>query len=170
MKNNIMEYKGYHTKIEFDAEELVLRGKIEGINDLVNFECENIQNVEKEFHDAVDDYLVFCEEVGKEPDKEYKGLFNVRISPELHKKIAVLAMKNGDTLNASVEKAIQQYVLGKNKSDKYLQGPITIVVEGLKNESTYQSNENLSRWSSNIVPFKFSDRVNMRYDEEGMEQ
>lgn len=105
MKNNILEYKGYHTKVEFDSEGFVLRGKIEGINDLVNFECANIQELEKEFHEAVDDYLEFCKEVGKEPDKEYKGTFNVRINPELHKKLAVLAMKNGDTLNASVEKA-----------------------------------------------------------------
>ena len=51
MLKNILEYKGYHTKIEFDSEELVLRGKIEGINDLVNFECKDIKDVEKEFQD-----------------------------------------------------------------------------------------------------------------------
>ena len=110
MKNNILEYKGYHTKIEFDSEGLVLKGKIEGINDLVNFECEDIKYVEKEFHEAVEDYLAFCKEVGKKPDKEYKGTFNVRISPELHKKLVNVAMKNGDSLNASVEKAIQGYI------------------------------------------------------------
>ena len=110
MKNNILEYKGYHTRVEFCAEELMLRGKIEGISDLVNFECENIKDIEKEFHEAVDDYLEFCKEVGKEPDKEYKGTFNVRISPELHRKLVNVAMKNGDSLNASVEKAIQGYI------------------------------------------------------------
>lgn len=110
MKNNILEYKGYHTRVEFCAEELMLRGKIEGISDLVNFECENIKDIEKEFHEAVDDYLEFCKEVGKEQDKEYKGTFNVRISPELHRKLVNVAMKNGDSLNASVEKAIQGYI------------------------------------------------------------
>ena len=110
MKNNILQYKGYHAKIEFDSEEFVLRGKIEGINDLVDFECEDIKDLEREFHEAVDDYLKFCKEVGKEPDKEYKGSFNVRISPDLHKKLAIIAMKNGDTLNTSVEKAIFEYV------------------------------------------------------------
>ena len=58
----------------------------------------------------MDDYLKFCKEVGKEPDKEYKGSFNVRINPDLHKKLAIIAMKNGDTLNTSVEKAIFEYV------------------------------------------------------------
>ncbi|MBQ8281038.1 MAG: type II toxin-antitoxin system HicB family antitoxin [Lachnospiraceae bacterium] len=110
MKKDVLEYKGYHTKIEFDAEGLVLRGKIEGINDFVDFECENLCDVEKEFHAAVDSYLEFCEEVGKQPEKEYKGTFNVRISPELHKRLAIEALKNGDTLNASVEKAIIAYV------------------------------------------------------------
>ena len=97
MKNNVLEYKGYHTKVEFDSEELVLRGKIEGINDLVDFECEDSKEVEREFHEAVDDYLEFCKEVGKEPDKEYKGTFNVRIAPALHKRLANAAMKYGDT-------------------------------------------------------------------------
>lgn len=107
---NVLEYKGYHTKIEFDSEALVLRGKIEGIKDLVNFESTDISNVEEEFHAAVDEYLEFCKEVGKEPDKEYKGTFNIRISPELHKKLVVVAMRNGETLNATVEKALTEYV------------------------------------------------------------
>ena len=81
---NLLEYKGYHAKIEFDSEDLVLRGKIEGIKDLVNFESTDISTVEEEFHAAVDDYLEFCKEVGKEPDKEYRGTFNIRISPDLH--------------------------------------------------------------------------------------
>ena len=106
----ILEYKGYHTKIEFDSESWVLRGKIEGINDLINFESDDMATIEKEFHEAVDDYLEFCKEVGKEPEKEYKGCFNVRISPELHKKLARVAFENGTSLNATVEEAIVQYI------------------------------------------------------------
>lgn len=163
MKNNILEYKGYHTKVEFDSEEFVLRGKIEGINDLVNFECEDIKDVEKEFHEAVDDYLEFCKEVGKEPDKEYKGTFNVRISPELHKRLVNVAMKNGDTLNASVEKAIQEYVSEEHKTEKHLQNTIKILAEALKTESKYEYNK-LLNWNSKIIPFH--SNVNMTYSEE----
>lgn len=108
---SILEYKGYHTRIEFDSEALLLRGKIEGIKDFVNFESADINAIEDEFHNAVDEYLEFCKEVGKEPDKEYKGTFNIRISPELHKQLAIVAIKNGDTLNATVEKAIAKYVM-----------------------------------------------------------
>lgn len=67
-------------------------------------------DIEEEFHNAVDDYLDFCKELGKEPTKAYKGSFNVRIDPQLHKKIALEAAKKGISLNQAVEKAIEQYL------------------------------------------------------------
>ena len=107
---SVMEYKGYCTKIEFDADALVLHGKIEGINDLVTFESADASKIEAEFHAAVDDYLDFCQEVGKRPDKEDKGLFNVRNKTELHKRVAMEAFKHNMTMNAIVEQALRSYV------------------------------------------------------------
>ena len=111
---NCFEYKGYHTRIEFDYDSLSLYGKIEGIDDLVLFESEDASEIENEFHKAVDDYLVLCEENGKEPQKEYKGVFNVRVSPEIHRKLSVIAFKSEETLNAIVEKALEEYVNGSS--------------------------------------------------------
>lgn len=110
---NILRYKGYYTKIEYSSDDSILYGKIEGINDLVNFESESALEIEKEFHSAVDDYLEFCKNVGKDPNKSYKGTFNVRISPDTHRRIALKALKEGTTLNQEVTKAIDQY-LDKN--------------------------------------------------------
>jgi predicted HicB family RNase H-like nuclease len=90
-------------------EDQVLHGKIEGIVDLITFESDSANEIEKEFHDAVDDYLIFCEEMGKEPNKAYKGSFNVRIEPQLHKKIALIAYRNGVSLNETIEKALKIY-------------------------------------------------------------
>ena len=106
---NVLEYKGYLTRIEYSVEDKVLYGKIEGIKDLVNFESDSITQIEHEFHCAVDDYLQLCEELGESPDKTYSGTFNVRINPVLHKKLAMQAFKNGETLNGTVEKAIAAY-------------------------------------------------------------
>lgn len=66
--NSILEYKGYWTDIEIDFESHVLHGRLEGIRDLVNFESETIEGIIREFHSAVDDYLEFCREMGKEPN------------------------------------------------------------------------------------------------------
>lgn len=107
---NYLEYKGYHTRIEFDSEDMILHGKIEGINDLVTFESSDATKIVEEFHSAVDDYLVFCEEVGKDPEKEYKGVFNVRVTPELHRALATVAYRSSETLNAVVETALEMFV------------------------------------------------------------
>lgn len=65
--NNRLEYKGFYTSIWIDFSSHVLHGKIEGIRDLVNFESETVEGIIKEFHAAVEDYLEFCEEIGKAP-------------------------------------------------------------------------------------------------------
>jgi len=110
--SNILEYKGYLTRIEYSTEDRVLYGKIEGIRDLVNFESDSPDRIEEEFHCAVDDYLEMCEELGQSPDKAYSGTFNVRIDPAQHKKIAMKAFRDGETLNSAVGKAIAAYVDG----------------------------------------------------------
>lgn len=64
----ILEYKGYRTKIEFDREDNIFYGKIEGIRDFVNFHTDDCLKIEEKFYDAVDDYLEFCREIEKEPE------------------------------------------------------------------------------------------------------
>lgn len=108
--SNILKYKGYFTKIECNIEDNVLFGKIEGIADLIMFECSSLQEAEKEFHNTVDDYLEFCKEVGKIPDKPYNGCFNVRINAELHKELSMYACNKGVSLNKAVEQAIFSYL------------------------------------------------------------
>ena len=113
---NILKYRGYIAKIEYSSEDKLLYGKIEGIQDLISFEAENASDIELEFHNAVDDYLEFCEANKKIPDKPYKGSFNVRIAPELHKRIAYLAIEKNISLNELVEQSIKQYLLNNTTS------------------------------------------------------
>lgn len=114
---NVLEYKGYQAKIEYSVEDNLLHGKIEGIRDLVNFESASAGEIEEEFHSAVDDYLEFCKEVGKEPDKSYSGSFNIRIKPENHRKLAQLAFREGRSINSVIEKAISDLI--QNEQNKY---------------------------------------------------
>ncbi len=139
---NILEYKGYYAKVEYSSEDKVLFGKIEGINDLVNFESDSTEGIEKEFREAVDDYLEFCKEVGKEPDKVYKGTFNVRINPELHKKITLIALKNGDTLNKTIEKALEEYAKSTTHTEVVLCEKIDMLSEQLSAKTMTESGEN----------------------------
>lgn len=108
--NNVLEYKGYFGTVEFSADDSILSGKLFGINDLVTFEGESVRRLEKAFREAVDDYLTTCRQLGKEPERPYKGSFNVRIDPEIHRKAAFKAQAMSVSLNELVEQAITSMV------------------------------------------------------------
>ena len=106
MTDNLLTYKNFYGSVEYSAADECFFGKIFGITDLITFEGKSVDNLKKAFADAVEDYIVLCKEAGKEPQKTYKGSFNIRISPELHKAAAAIANREGISLNAFVERAI----------------------------------------------------------------
>ena len=106
--NNTMEYKGYVGSVEFSEEDALFYGKVLGIRALISYEGTNAAELVADFHGAVDDYLELCAQSGTEPEKAYKGSFNVRISPELHKQAVIAAMSHNMSLNSFVETSIQQ--------------------------------------------------------------
>ena len=103
-----LKYKGYLGTIEPDLETGELFGKLAFIRDLITYEAETLKALEQAFKESVDGYLESCTELGKNPDQPFKGTFNVRISPEMHRK-AVLASSN--SLNAFVSDAIQEKLM-----------------------------------------------------------
>lgn len=110
--NSMLEYKGYHARVEFDAEDMILVGTVFGVRDSLNFHGKDIDEITEMFHQSIDNYLELCAELGKQPDKEYKGSFNVRIDPELHRRAALEAERGHMPLNQYVERAIRAAVSG----------------------------------------------------------
>lgn len=108
--SSTIKYKDYIGSVEYSAEDKVFFGKIEFINDVVTFEATNVEELEQAFQESVDDYLEMCKEVGKEPEKAFKGTFNVRMHPNLHKLAARVSMEQGKNLNQLVVEAVSQYV------------------------------------------------------------
>ena len=106
MITSLMEYKGYHAKIEYDQEDKIFVGHVIGINDSVNFHGRSVDELNVEFENAISNYLDYCKQAGKEPEKEFKGSFNIRIKPEQHRKIALYAADEGITINQFVSRAI----------------------------------------------------------------
>ncbi len=108
--NNVIEYKGYIGSIEFSEKDIIFFGKVLGIKALISYEGKDAPSLIENFHNAIDSYLKICEEKETEPEKAYKGCFNVRISPELHKQAAIIANRNQITLNGFVENSIKQAI------------------------------------------------------------
>ena len=105
--NNALRYKGYAGTVTFSERDEVFHGKVIGMKDLITFEGDSVASLVEDFHSAVDEYEEYCMQQGKKPDKPYKGTFNVRIQPELHRAAAMQAALEGKTLNAFVEESIR---------------------------------------------------------------
>lgn len=110
MKDNVLEYKGYHGSVEFSAADHCFFGKVLGIRALVSYEGTDAASIEKEFKTSVDEYLDLCELEGITPEREYSGLFQIRVSPETHRELAIKAEASGKKLNTVVAEALERYV------------------------------------------------------------
>ena len=105
--SSTMEYKNYLGSVEFSEEDRVFYGKVLGIRALVSYEGATAQELIDDFHGAVDDYLALCRETGEEPERAYKGSFNVRVAPELHRQAVIYAADHQISLNKFIERAME---------------------------------------------------------------
>lgn len=81
-----MEYKGYICKVEVNDEAGILFGEVINIRDVITFEGQSVEEVQKAFQESVDDYLAFCAGRGESPEKPFSVKFIVRLPVELHRK------------------------------------------------------------------------------------
>jgi predicted HicB family RNase H-like nuclease len=106
----LLKYKDYFGSVDASSEDGCLFGKLEFVSALVNYEADTVPELLKAFHEAVDDYLAMCKERGWEPEKPFKGSFNVRVGHEVHARAAVAARAQGISLNEFAKRAIQRLV------------------------------------------------------------
>lgn len=109
---NMLTYKGLSATVSFDAEDMILAGRIAGINDVVGFHADTPDELIRAFHEAVDDYLETCRRVGKSPERPYSGKLMFRVDPSLHARAARAAALAGKSLNQWGEETLRSAVGG----------------------------------------------------------
>ena len=105
---DVLTYKGFIGTVYFSADDKVFYGKIEGINDLITFEGGNEEEHEEAFKYMVEEHIKDCKKEGIPAEKSYKGSLNVRLSPELHKKISQMALLKGVSLNKFINETLRK--------------------------------------------------------------
>ena len=105
---NLLRYKDYLAIVRFSEEDNCFWGKLEGINGLISFEGQSVEELRASFREAVEDYLELCKMSGQKPEKSYKGSFNIRIDPNLHRQAALKSAALGISLNRFVQGAIEK--------------------------------------------------------------
>lgn len=112
----MLEHKGYIGKVTLDDEAGLFHGEVIGIRDVVTFQGRSVSELRRAFRESVDDYLAFCAERGEEPNKACSGRFVVRISPELHRRVNMLAAASGKSLNSLVVECLDKQLSNELKS------------------------------------------------------
>jgi predicted HicB family RNase H-like nuclease len=102
----MMTYKGYHARVECDAEDEIIFGRVFGIRDGISFHADDVKGLKAAFHEAIDDYLDHCAKVGKSPRKSYSGQLMLRVSPTVHADAAFAAERAGKSLNQWSEEVL----------------------------------------------------------------
>jgi predicted HicB family RNase H-like nuclease len=106
---NILKYKDFISTVKYSEEDNAFIGRMEGIDSIVSFEGQSVEELKSAFREAVESYLDFCNRKGIScPQKSYTGVFNVRINSDLHRRAAIAAKLRGNTLNAFVKESIEQ--------------------------------------------------------------
>jgi predicted HicB family RNase H-like nuclease len=107
---DMMSYKGYCGSVHYSDEDQVFHGKLEFIRSLVSYEGTDVKMLRAAFEEAVEDYIRLCQEEDREPETPFKGSFNVRTGPDLHRRAALFARSKGLNLNTVVTEALETYL------------------------------------------------------------
>jgi predicted HicB family RNase H-like nuclease len=103
-----LEYKGYKGSVEYSKEDNCLFGKVQGMSKaLILYEGQTLDELRKDFEEGIDSYIEGCKADGIEPAKPYSGKLNLRMSSELHSKVAAFVASTGITINDFINKAIK---------------------------------------------------------------
>jgi predicted HicB family RNase H-like nuclease len=105
---NLIHYREYVGRVEFDEEAGIFHGEVINLQDVITFEGDCVADLRQAMIDSVEDYLAFCAEQGREPEKPFSGKFLVRIDPGLHRRITLEAKKQKVSLNQLVSEILHQ--------------------------------------------------------------
>lgn len=131
--SELIEYRGYHGSVHFDADDLIFHGKIEFIRALISYEATNAVELKQAFEEAIDDYLETCERHNIEPEKPFKGSFNIRVKPELHRKLAIAANNRDIKLNSFIAETLESAMTILEQYNKKTKQPLIMAQKVTKN-------------------------------------
>ena len=103
-----MTHDGYMATVELDDEAGLFHGEVINTRDVLTFQGRTLDELRAAFAETIADYLAWCHERGKEPERPYSGHFTVRLTPELHRRIAGAAARKKQSINMFVAETLER--------------------------------------------------------------
>jgi len=107
----MLTYKKYTGMVEYDSDGKIFTGEVIGLRDVITFQGKTPEELERSFRDSIDIYVEMCQKDGVQPEKPYSGRFNIRITPDIHRKIVEEATLQKKSLNQWVTDTIEKALI-----------------------------------------------------------
>jgi predicted HicB family RNase H-like nuclease len=102
----MLKYKGYTGYVIYDDEARLFHGEVAAIKAVITFQGTTVDEIELSFKDSIDDYLDWCKERGKAPEKPHSGKINLRMPPDVYAKVLSHAAQEGISINSYILKRL----------------------------------------------------------------
>ncbi|HJW57056.1 MAG TPA: type II toxin-antitoxin system HicB family antitoxin [Burkholderiaceae bacterium] len=148
MSSKLLSHKNYLGSIEVSLEDNCLHGQVLFVNDLITYEGESPSELEESFRAAVDNYLDTCEREGLNPDKPCSGTFNVRLTPEMHRRACITAIERRQSLNEFVKECVSLGISDKSPTIQITENHTHVhnVPNNISNQSNEYDEEEIAPW------------------------
>jgi predicted HicB family RNase H-like nuclease len=107
-----MTHDGYVAVVDIDEDAGVMHGRVVNARAILTFEGESIGELREAFADTIADYRDWCRERGVEPEKPFSGTLSLRLTPELHRRVAEKAALTGASVNQFIVERLEEAVGG----------------------------------------------------------
>jgi predicted HicB family RNase H-like nuclease len=101
-----MTHDGYIASIELDEQAGLFHGEVINTRDVLTFQGRTLDELRHALAETIAHYVEWCRERGKEPERPYSGNFTVRLSPELHRRVA--SARRGKSVNSFIAEALDR--------------------------------------------------------------
>jgi predicted HicB family RNase H-like nuclease len=98
----ILHHDNFLAELDVDEDAGVMHGRVINTVAVLTFEGETLPELKKAFADTIADYRDWCKERGVKPEKPYQGNISLRLTPDLHRRVAEMAAKADDSINGFI--------------------------------------------------------------------
>lgn len=103
---NAMTCKDFTAAMTFDAEDKIIVGRVQDIDDIITFDAVSVSDFETTFYSAIDAYIKACERLGQTAEKPASGRLMLRVNPAVHAAAVKASACSGQSLNKWAEKVL----------------------------------------------------------------
>ncbi len=107
---NVMHYKGYLARIDYDESDRVFSGNVLGMAENISFHGASVDELRGDFEFAIDHYLAVCREAGIKAQRQAGGRVLLRLPVQTHAASLIAAQAAGQSLNDWLTETIQRRI------------------------------------------------------------